>query len=260
MDTIKMLDKAGSGHVGGPLGMADLFTAVYYNFANIDPDNADSPDRDYILLSNGHICPIWYAVLGDLGYFREDAKDSLRKINSLLQGHPKVKIPGVENSSGPLGHGLSQAIGIALGLKMDKKKNRVVCFMSDGEHQEGQTWEAVMSAPKWNLDNLIAIMDYNGIQIEGTTDEIMPLGDLKSKYESFGWTALDVNGHRFEDILSTLEFADKVDGPVMIIGHTTGGKGVSFMEGKWEYHDWKGEEGDATKALAELEAYLQQLS
>lgn len=155
--------------------MADIFAALYFSFLNTTPENPSNENRDYCLLSNGHICPIYYAALARRGFFPIEEMQKLRKIDSLLQGHPKLSIPGVENSSGPLGHGLSQAVGIALALKMDQRKNRVVCCMSDGEHQEGQTWEAVMSANKWNLNNLIAIMDCNRLQIEGTTDEIMPL-------------------------------------------------------------------------------------
>lgn len=260
IETIKMLDKAGSGHVGGPLGMADIFTALYFNWAKVDPQNPKWEERDYILLSNGHICPIWYAVLGAAGFYPREEMDKLRKIDALLQGHPKVSIPGVENSSGPLGHGLSQAVGISLGLKMDGKSNRVICLMSDGEHQEGQTWEAIMSAPKFGLKNLIAIMDHNGIQIEGTTDEIMPLGDLKEKYESFGWNVIMIDGHNMEQILSALDRADMVDSPTMIIANTVASKGVKFMEeGGWKYHDWKGEPGDTDKALADLEAKLAEL-
>jgi len=260
LEVVKMLDKAGSGHVGGPLGMADIFTTLYFNWAKLDPQNPEWDERDYILLSNGHICPIWYAVLGVAGFFPREEMDRLRKIDSLSQGHPKVNIPGVENSSGPLGHGLSQAIGIAHGLKMDNKQNRVICLMSDGEHQEGQTWEAVMSASKWKLKNLIAIMDCNGIQIEGTTDEIMPLGDLKEKYEAFGWNVIMIDGHNFEQILSALDRADMTDEPTMIIANTIAGKGVKYMEdGGWKYHDWKGEPGDAEKAIADLENRLGEL-
>lgn len=260
LETIKMLGKAGSGHAAGPMGMADIFTTLYFNWAKLDPQNPEWSERDYILLSNGHICPIWYAVLGVAGFFPQAEMDSLRKINSLLQGHPKISIPGVENSSGPLGHGLSQAIGIALGLKMDDKPNRVICLMSDGEHQEGQVWEAVMSANKLKLGNLIAIMDNNGIQIEGTTDEIMPLGDLKEKYEAFGWNVIIIDGHDFEQILSALDRADIADTPTMIIANTIGGKGVRFMEdGGWKYHDWKGEPGDTEKAIADIEWRLGEL-
>ena len=165
--------------------MADIFAALYFSFLRTTPENSTDVGRDYCLLSNGHICPIYYAALARRGFFPIEEIQKLRKIDSLLQGHPKLSIPGVENSSGPLGHGLSQAVGIALALRMDGRKNRVICCMSDGEHQEGQTWEAVMSANKWNLSNIIAIMDCNNLQIEGTTDEIMPMGNLADKYRDF---------------------------------------------------------------------------
>lgn len=254
IEVIKMLEKAESGHVAGPLGMADIFASLYYRFAKIDPKKPKWEDRDYILLSNGHICPIWYAVLGHLGFFDKKEFEHLRELNHLLQGHPNLTIPGVENASGPLGHGLSQAIGISLGLRLDNRKNKVVCLMSDGEHQEGQVWEAVMSASKWGLENLIAIMDCNGIQIEGTTDEIMPLGSLKEKYESFGWIAVEIDGNDYAEIIPTLEFAFQLNQPIMIIAHTQPGKGVRYMEEAGaKYHDWKGEKGDADKAIADLE-------
>lgn len=260
IDMLHMLDKAGSGHIGGGYGMADVMTVLYYNIMNIDPQNPDSPDRDFFLLSNGHTCPIWYTVLADKGFFPKEELNSLRKIDSLLQGHPKVTMPGIENSSGPLGHGLSQAIGIALGLKMDNKPNRVYCFVSDGEQQEGQIWEAAMSASKFKLDNLIAIMDKNGIQIEGTTDEIMPLGDLKAKYEAFGWHVIEIDGHNVPMIFEAFEKAHAVEGkPVMIISNNVSGKGVSFMENNPGYHDWKGNPGETEKALAELQEELGKL-
>ncbi|MBP7806661.1 transketolase [Candidatus Gracilibacteria bacterium] len=252
LDVLEMLRLAGSGHIGGPFGMADIFTALYFSFLKTTPENSSNPDRDYCLLSNGHICPIYYAALARAGFFPIEEMQKLRKIDSLLQGHPKLSIPGVENSSGPLGHGLSQAVGIALTLQMDGKKNRVVCCMSDGEHQEGQTWEAVMSANKWNLGNLIAIMDCNRLQIEGTTDEIMPLGNLADKYHTFGWEVREIDGHDFAQILEALSWADTNTKPTMIIAHTTLGKGVSFMENNWAYHDWAGKPGDAEKALTEL--------
>lgn len=252
LDVLEMLRLAGSGHIGWPFGMADIFAALYFSFLNITPENPNNLDRDYCLLSNGHICPIYYAALARAGFFPIEEMQKLRKIDSLLQWHPKLWIPGVENSSGPLGHGLSQAIGIALSLRMDGKKNRVVCCMSDGEHQEGQTWEAVMSAHKWNLGNLIAIMDYNHLQIEGTTDEIMPLGNLAEKYSSFGWSVREIDGHNFTEILEAFSWADKNEQPTMIVAHTTLGKWVSFMENNWAYHDWTGKPGDAEKALAEL--------
>ncbi len=253
ISVIEMLDKAGSGHVGGALGMADIFTYVYYNFANIDPSNPKWEDRDRILLSNGHICPILYAILADLGYFDNAELNRLRQVDGILQGHPVLgSAPGIENTSGMLGHGLSQAVGLALALKMDKKKSRVICFTSDGEQQEGQTWEAAMAASKFKLDNLFLIMSNDGLQIEGKIDRIMPEGSLKEKYESFGWDAIEVNGYDFEQISAVLALADKLDRPTVIIAHTVLGKGVSFMENNFKYHDWKGEPGDTEKAIAEL--------
>jgi transketolase len=252
LDVLEMLHLAGSGHIGWPFGMADIFAALYFSFLNTTPENPTNPDRDYCLLSNGHICPIYYATLARRGFFPVEELQHLRKIDSLLQGHPKLDIPGVENSSWPLGHGLSQAVWIALTLKMDGKKNRVVCCMSDGEHQEWQTWEAVMSAHKWNLSNLIAIMDYNNLQIEGTTDEIMPLGNLAEKYRAFGWEVKEIDGHNFTEILEALDSADAAEKPTMIVAKTTLGKWVSFMENNWAYHDWAGKPGDYEKALAEL--------
>ncbi len=265
LDVLEMLHLAGSGHIGWPFGMADIFAALYFSFLNTTPENPNNPERDYCLLSNGHICPIYYSALGRRGFFSVEEFKHLRKIDSLLQWHPKLSIPGVENSSWPLGHGLSQAVGIALTLKMKEWRNegneendgssskqRVVCCMSDGEHQEWQTWEAVMSALKWNLGNLIAIMDYNGLQIEGTTDEIMPLGNLAEKYRAFGWEVIEIDGHDFTEILGALSTADKHEKPTMIIATTTLGKWVSFMENNWAYHDWTAKPGDYEKALAEL--------
>lgn len=256
IEVIKMLDKAGSGHVAGAFSAADALTTLYYNKMKINPADPDWEDRDYFLMSNGHICPIWYAILGDLGYFPKEELDHLREIGHMLQGHPVVTIPGVENSSGPLGHGLSQAVGIAVGLKREGKKNKVFCLTSDGEHDEGQLYEAAMSAGKWKLDNLTVIVDRNGIQIEGDTDEIMPLGDIRERYEALNWLVLEVNGNNYEQILAALDIADRSDIPTAIISHTVAGEEVSYMEGKWKYHDWKGEEGDAEKAIADLEALL----
>ncbi len=252
LDVLEMLHIAGSGHIGWPFGMADIFATLYFSFLNLTPLNPSDPGRDYCLLSNGHICPIWYATLAKWGFFPREELWKLRTIDSLLQWHPKIGIPWVENSSWPLGHGLSQAVGIALALRMDKKNNRVVCCMSDGEHQEGQTWEAVMSAAKFQLWNLIAIMDCNGLQIEGKTDEIMPLGNLAKKYQEFGWAVREIDGHDFVQILEALKWADTNDTPTMIVAHTVLGKWVSFMENNWSYHDWSGKPGDYEKALLEL--------
>ncbi len=259
IETVRMLEKAGSGHIGGAFSIADVLIYLYYYWLKIDPAKPKWDDRDYLLFSNGHVCPIWYTVLADKQYFGKEELGGLRKIDSLLQGHPRNDIPGVENSSGPLGHGLSQAIGIALGLKLDKKKNRVFCIMSDGEQQEGQIMEAAMSANKFKLDNLVAIIDKNFIQIEGTTDEIMPLGSLQERYESMGWIVMNIDGHNFDEIDAAFNTANNADRPVLIIANTIAGKGVSFMEHNPDYHDWKGLPGEAEKAIAELEMQREEI-
>ncbi|MCA9380587.1 transketolase [Candidatus Dojkabacteria bacterium] len=256
IDVIKMLDKADSGHIGGAFSIADIVTCLYFSVANLDPQNPDWEERDYILLSNGHVCPILYSALARKGYFPKEELNNLRKIDSLLQGHPKLGIPGVENTSGLLGQGLSQGVGIALGLTMDSKNNKVYVITSDGEHQEGQTWEAIMSANKWSLNNLVVIVDRNHVQIDGNTEDIMPLGNLKEKYESFGWIALDINGHDYNEILQTFEFVKKVDQPVAIIAHTISGEDISFMERLYKYHDWKDDPAEVEMALKELQAEL----
>lgn len=253
LDVFDMLAHAESGHIGWALGMADVFAVLYFSFLQLFPENPKNLERDYCLLSNGHICPIWYAALARRGFFPMAQLDSLRKIGSLLQWHPKNSIPGVENSSGPLGHWLSQAVGIALALRMDKKCNKVVCCMSDGEHQEGQIWEAIMSASKFWLSNLIGIVDLNGLQIEGTTDEIMPIGDLAEKYRTFGWYVLSIDGNNMEEIQSALAEASKSEKPCVIIAHTVLGKGISSMESDWKYHDWQWKLVNKEMARAELE-------
>lgn len=259
IDVVKMLDQADSGHVGGAFSIADVVADLYFHVAKLDPANPQWEDRDFILLSNGHVCPIVYAALAKKGFFAKEELSSLRKINSLLQGHPKLGIPGIENSSGLLGQGLSQGVGIALGLLMDGKQNRVFVLTSDGEHQEGQTWEAVMSASKWDLSNLTVIVDQNNVQIEGRTDDIMPLGSLRDKYESFGWMAFEIDGHNHAEVIKTLEFADKIEKPVVIIAHTISGEDVSFMERMYQYHDWKDDPDEVKKALEELNDKLTKL-
>lgn len=237
-DIIKMLLEAGSGHSAGPLGMADIFTALYFNVANIDPEKPNWPERDRIVLSNGHICPVLYATLAHRGFFPVEELMTLRKLNSRLQGHPhRSALPGLETTSGPLGSGLSQASGMALVAKMDKLPWRVFCLTSDGEHDEGNTWEAVMLAGKYKLHNLTAIMDRNNIQIDGFTEDVMPMGDIKAKYESFGWAVLEIDGHNFEQIIGALNEAKAIyEKPTMIIAHTIPGKGVDFMEGNFIWH------------------------
>lgn len=255
-DVIVMLDEADTGHIGGAFSIADIVTSLYFHIAKVDPKNPRWDDRDYVLLSNGHVCPILYVALAKLGFFPKSELSRLRKVNSLLQGHPKLGIPGIENTSGLLGQGVSQGVGIALGLKMDGRQNKVFVLTSDGEHQEGQIWEAVMSAVKWQLNNLIVIVDRNQIQIDGYTEDIMPLGDLREKYESFGWLAVEINGHDYKEIISTLEFAKTVDRPVVIIAHTISGEDISFMKRLYHYHDWKDDPEEVRKALAELDAKL----
>lgn len=253
-DIIEMLAEAGSGHTAGPMGMADIFTALYFNVMRHDPKNWDWPERDILILSNGHICAVRYAVMARTGYFPLSELKTFRKLSSRLQGHPSRKdLPGLESSGGPLGLGLSTAIGFALSFKMDGKKNHVFCAMSDGEHEEGQTWEAVMFAGNRKLSNITAIMDRNNIQIDGFTEDIMPLEPLRKKYESFGWHVLEIDGHDMKHILDALEEAKKYhEKPTMIIAHTIPGKGVSFLENKYEWHGKAPKEDEAQKALKEL--------
>ncbi|MBW3021065.1 ribulose-phosphate 3-epimerase [Candidatus Woesearchaeota archaeon] len=231
---LKMLVEAKSGHPAGSLGMADVFTELY-TYMNYNPLKPNDPKRDYLVLSNGHICPILYASMAFFGYFNEKELLTLRKINSRLQGHPhRTALPGLETTSGPLGCGISQASGMALALRLDKKPNRVICLVSDGEQDEGNTWEGVMFAAKYNLTNLTCIMDYNGIQLSGFTKDIMPLSNLKKKYKDFGWDVKVINGHSFKQIRKALNYKNKR--PLMIIAKTIPSKGVYFMENKWEWH------------------------
>lgn len=229
---------AGSGHSAGPLGMADVFTALYFNVMKHDPKRPEWEERDVLILSNGHICPVRYAAMANAGYFPREELKTLRKFGTRLQGHPhRTALPGIETTSGPLGSGLSQAAGMAWAFKSDKKKNRVYCITSDGEHDAGQTWEAALWASKYKLDNLCAILDRNNIQIDGYTEDIMPLDSLKAKYEAFGWFVLEVDGNNLQQVVSALEEAKTLHGhPTMIIAHNIPGKGVSFMENDYLWH------------------------
>jgi transketolase len=253
-DIIKMLALAGSGHPGGSLGMADIMTVLYFNILKHTPLQPNNKYRDRLVLSNGHICPVLYSTLARAGYFPLVKLKSLRKIDSQLQGHPhRGSLPGVETSSGPLGQGISQAVGMAMAGFMNKQKHHIFCITSDGEHNEGQVWEAVMSAHKYKLDNLINIVDYNGIQIDGLTKNIMPLGSLRKKYEAFGWHVLEMDGHNIKKIITTLEKAKHIKNPVAIIAHTILGKGVSFMENQYSWHGTAPSKEEAVEALKELE-------
>lgn len=237
-DIIKMLVKAKSGHSAGSLGMADIFTALYFGIMNHDPKKPFWPERDRLILSNGHICPVRYAAMAQAGYFPREWLWRLRKLGSPLQGHPeRLRLDGVETTSGPLGSGLGQAAGYAYAARMDNARFRVFCITSDGEHQEGNHWEVVMFAGKYKLSNLTCIVDRNNIQIDGYTEDVMPIEPLEEKYRAFNWHVLHIDGHNFEEIANAVNHARSVyEKPTVIIAHTTAGKGVSYMEGDFKWH------------------------
>lgn len=251
---IEMLLEAGSGHSAGPLGMADIFTALYFEIMNINPDKPDWSERDRFVLSCGHICPVLYATLAYRGYFPRSELNTLRRFGTRLHGHPhNLVLPGIETSSGPLGQGLSQAVGMALAAKMDDEKWRTYAVLSDGEHDEGQLWEAVLFAGKNKLNNLTAIIDRNNIQIDGFTENVMPLEPLPDKYRSFGWYVLEIDGHNFNEIIAALRHARAVfEKPTVIIAHTIPGKGVDFMENDYHWHGKPPKPEEAKIALKEL--------
>ena len=253
-DTIEMVINAGSGHVAGPLDMADIFATLYFHVLKHDPKKPDWEERDRLVLSNGHICPVQYTTMAHAGYFLPEELKTLRQFGTRLQGHPhRTALPGIETTSGPLGSGLSQAVGMAIGLKMDRKLNQVFCLMSDGEQEAGQTWEAAMLAGKLQLDNLTGIIDRNNIQIDGMTEDIMPLEPLHAKYEAFNWHVLEINGHDFHEIANACEEARAIyEKPVVIIAHTIPGKGVDFMEFQYPWHSKTFKPEEATSALAQL--------
>ena len=253
---IEMLVEAGSGHTAGPLGMADVFTAFYFHILNHDPKNPFWEERDRLILSNGHICPVRYAAMAHAGYFPISELKTLRKLGTRLQGHPhRTALPGVETTSGPLGSGLGQAAGYAYAARMDKKSFRVYCFMSDGEQQAGNTWEAAMFAGKYKLNNLIALIDRNNIQIDGMTEDVMPLEPLRDKYEAFGWHVLEINGHDFEEIVNAVEEAKAIyEKPTVIISHNIPGKGIKEIEFDYKWHGIAPNKEQAAKFLAELRA------
>ncbi len=236
---VKMLVAAGSGHTAGPLGMADIFAAFYFHILKHDPKQPDWEERDRLVLSNGHICPVLYASMAHAGYFPVEECLTLRKFGSRLQGHPeRLRLPGLETTSGPLGEGLSQAAGMAYALRMDDKKQRVYCLMSDGEQEEGNTWEAAMFAGKYKLSNLTAVIDRNNIQIDGMTEDVMPLEPIADKYRAFNWHVIEVNGNDIPAFIGAVEEAKTIyEKPTIIIAHTIPGKGVPEIE--FDYH-WHG--------------------
>ena len=237
-DIIQMLLEAKSGHSAGPLGMADVFTALYFYVMEHDPKNPTWDGRDRLVLSCGHINPVLYASLAESGYFPKEELLTLRKFGTRLHGHPhNLALPGIETSSGPLAQGSSQACGMAMALNMDHFKNRIYLIMSDGEQQEGQTWEAVMFAGKYKLHNITAIMDRNNIQIDGYTEDIMPLEGLRQKYEAFNWHVIEIDGHNLQQIIDACMEAKAIyEKPTIIIAHTIPGKGVDYMENNYLWH------------------------
>lgn len=253
-DLIKMLVAAKSGHSAGPLDLAEFFTAMYFQILNHDPKKPLWENRDRLIMSCGHNVPMRYVAMAYAGYFPKTELKTLRKLNSRLQGHPSyVDMPALENSSGPLGQGSSVAVGKALAAKLKKQKHYVYLLMSDGEQQEGQTWEAVMSAGKYRLNNLIGFIDRNNIQIDGYTEDVMPLENLRAKYEAFNWHVIEVDGHNIEQIIDAVNFAKAVyEKPTVVIMHTIPGKGVDFMEKDYTWHGKPPKPEEAAVALKEL--------
>jgi transketolase len=235
---LTMIHTAQSGHPGGSLSAADIVTALYFHFLHLDPSRPDWQARDRFILSKGHACPVWYACLAERGFFPVDELRTLREINSRLQGHPDMrKTPGVDVTTGSLGQGLSAGVGMALGIRLDGSEARVYVMLGDGELDEGQVWEAAMAAAKFHLDNLIAIVDYNNLQLDGTCDQVMPIEPLADKWRAFGWHVLEMDGNDMSQVVCTIEEAQQTQGlPTVIVAHTVKGKGVPFMENECDWH------------------------
>ncbi len=253
-DIIEMIIKAKAGHPAGSLGMTDVFVALYYAILNHDPSKPDWDLRDRLILSCGHICPARYAVMAHSGYFPIKELKSFGEFKSILQGHPDKRfLPSLETTSGPLGSGLAEACGIALGARIDNAHFRTFCICSDGEHDEGNHWEAVAFAGKNSLSNLTLIVDRNNIQIDGHTEDVMPLEPLADKYRAFNWSVIEIDGHNFQEIIDAVAKAKAIyENPTVIIAHTIPGKGVDFMENKFEWHAKTLTKEEATLALKEI--------
>ena len=251
---LHMLTLAGSGHTGGSLSAADVATAIYFSKMKFDPANPQWEDRDRFIMSKGHAAPLIYAIMAAAGYFPKETIDTLRKVESPLQGHPCCKrLPGIEVSTGSLGQGLSVANGMALGLRLDNNPARVYCIMGDGEIQEGQIWEAAMTAAHYNIDNICAVVDNNELQIDGPVEEVMGIQPVHDKWEAFGWHTISIDGHDMEEILRALDEAENTKGkPTVIIANTTKGKGVSFFENKVEYHGAAPSQDEFERAVKEI--------
>ncbi len=250
---VQMLGKAGSGHPGGSLSATDLITVLYFAVMRHDPQKPDWPDRDRFHMSKGHCCPLWYAVLSEAGYFPQEKLWTLRKLGSMLQGHPDRRTPGVQVASGSLGQGLSVALGMSLAAKIDKKDYRTYVLLGDGEIQEGNIWEAAMAASHFKCGNLCAILDYNGFQIDGRIDVIMGLEPLAAKWQAFGWNTIEIDGHNMLEILIGFQKAKAaIDKPSIIIAHTVKGKGVSFMENVVDFHGRAPTKEETDEAIRQL--------
>lgn len=253
-DIIRMITASGSGHTAGSLSSADLYTALYFSIMNHDPKTPNWEDRDRLVVSCGHTCPAQYAALSYAGYFSEKELKTHRKLDSRLQGHPeRLRLPGIETTSGPLGSGLAQAAGMAIAGRLDNKRYRVFCLTSDGEQASGNHWEAVLFTSKYKLSNLTLFLDRNRIQIDGLTEDVMPLESLVEKYLAFNWHVLEIDGHNFEEIIGAVKKArDEYEKPTAIIANTVSGKGVSFMEGDFRWHGKAPNKKEASLALKEL--------
>lgn len=254
IDVVRAIHKAGSGHPGGSLSAADIVTALYFKEMNIDPAEPKKADRDKFILSKGHAGPVQYAALAERGYYQVEDMMNLRKMGSVFQGHPNMhKVPGVEMSTGSLGQGISVATGMALANKIDNNPGRVYTLLGDGEIQEGLVWEAVMSAAHYGLDNLVAIVDFNGLQIDGNNDDVMKVKPIDEKFAAFGWNVVCIDGHNFDEIFDAFDQARACKGkPTAILAKTVKGKGVSFMENQAGWHGKAPSEEEAKQAVAEL--------
>ncbi len=266
IDALKMIAQSKSGHPGGSLGLADVFAVLYSCVLRHRPHQPNWPERDRLLVSNGHVAPAWYAVLAEIGYFPKTLLATFQEVDSLLQGHPRFStnpkelLPGIENTSGSLGQGISQACGLAWALKADRNPAHVYCLMGDGEQQEGQVWESYQFGVAAKLNNLTGIIDRNNIQISGNTEQVIPLEPLKDKLIAFGWYVFEVDGHNHQALIDALQAARNIpDRPSVIIAHTIPGKGVSFMEGKFEWHGEPPNQTQVQQALHELHDQLEKI-
>ena len=259
-EILTMLSAAGSGHTGGSLSMVEILVTLYHCVMRHDPKKPDWPDRDIFILSKGHGCPALYTLLADCGYFPKGELATLRKLGTRLQGHPQKGLPGIETSSGSLGQGLSIANGMAMAARLDKRKKRVYCMLGDGELNEGQVWEAIMTAAHYKLDNVCAIVDYNKYCIDGPLEDVMGVEPLPEKWNAFGWHVIDIDGHSFESLIGAFDKAKKVkEKPSVIIAHTVKGKGVSFIECDNKWHGTTPKKEELAKAIEELDEALKRL-